>query len=387
MKTGALLSRLLRSAGIGTTTLASVILFSACAAPVRFATSAEIKQALAPSPAAQQSTQLAPQASPTSPGSGSSPAPANSSSAAAPNGSGFLAQMQAEIRQLIDTVTPSVVQIDTASGLGSGIIVDSGGDIVTNAHVVSGATSFQVTTTDGHVYPARLVGSYAGNDLAVIKVSGASGLRPAVFADSTKARAGDIVLAIGSPLGLTDSVSEGIISAVGRTQSEGNGVNLTNLIQVTAAINPGNSGGALVDINGQVVGMPTLATGSGRGGAATNIAFAIPSNQVTNAFKQLTSGSGVTHTNQPYMGVSVSSGTTPGAHIDSVVAGSPAASAGLAAGWVITSLGGHAVSNADELTQLLATHKPDDRITVGVELPDGSARSVTVTLGERPSNP
>jgi S1-C subfamily serine protease len=289
---------------------------------------------------------------------------------------------------LIDKVLPSVVQIDIGNGLGSGVVMDAQGDIVTNAHVVEGATSLTVTTSDGHTYPGTLVGSYAANDLAVIKVSSDSSLKPATFGDSSAARVGDIVIAIGSPLGLTDSVSEGIISGTGREQPEGNGVTLRGLLQMTAAINPGSSGGALVDINGQVIGIPTLgAGGSPRGGAASSIGFAIPSSQVLNVTRQLTSGGAVTRTNQAYLGIVVGSGSNGGALVGSVAAGGPADSAGVKAGWIVHDLGGHAVADPSSVSQILAGLKPGDKIKLTAELPDGSSKTVTVTLGQRPPGP
>src|SRR5437868_4308369 len=124
-----------------------------------------------------------------------------------PIGSGALASFQSTLEQIAAEVEPSIVQIETGSGLGSGIVYDSSGDIVTNNHVVEGESQFTVKTSDGKTYNASLVGSYAGNDLAVLKVSGASGLRPAKFADSALVKAGDIVLAIGSPFGLNDTLT------------------------------------------------------------------------------------------------------------------------------------------------------------------------------------
>src|SRR5205823_13624914 len=154
-----------------------------------------------------------------------------------------------------------------------------------------GASRYTVTTSDGHQYPATLVGAATGSDLAVLRVGADAALKAATFADSSKVVLGDIVVAIGSPLGLSDSVSEGIVSGTGRSQSEGNGVTLTDLIQTTAAINPGNSGGALVDIAGEVIGMPTpRASSTPRGGAAGGIGFAISSNQVVTITQQLASG-------------------------------------------------------------------------------------------------
>ena len=349
-------------------------LVAACTMPVRFATPAETTQGTS--------------ASPTPSGAAAQAAPSGSPGAlqtAAPSGSGALAQLQDNLRQVVDSVLPSVVQIETSAGLGSGVVLDSQGDIVTNSHVVGNSTSFAVTTSDGHTFQGSLVGNDPGNDLAEIKVnSGDNSLKPATFGDSTQVHVGDIVLAIGSPLGLTDSVSEGVVSALGRQQQESASVTLTNLIQTTAPLNPGNSGGALVDISGHVVGIPTLSVGAGRGSSATNIGFAIPSTQVQNVTKQLGSGGSVTHSNQPYLGVSVSDAITGGARVASVVSGGPADTAGVQANWTISSLGGHAIGNAANVTQVLAGYKPNDKVDLVFQLPDGSSKTVTITVGERP---
>ena len=369
---------------------ALLLLLAACAAPgVRFATSAETAQATARQAQAQASAtptptpSASPSASP-SPATGSGPTPSPS-----PGSSGAFAQFQAQLEAVAKTVTPSIVQIDTSGGLGSGIIYDTAGDIVTNDHVVQGATSYTVKTWDGKTYSASLVGRYASNDLAVIKVANATGLIPAKFADSSQIQVGEVVLAIGSPFGLSDTVTEGIVSAVGRTQSEGNnGVTLTDLVQTSALINPGNSGGALVDLNGQVIGIPTLAGSDSQGRqASAGIGFAIPSNQVTDAARQLVASGTVTHTNRPYLGIQTKDNATSGVDVSSVVAGGPAAKAGIQTGWVITAVGGHDVADSSGLSQALTAYRPGDQVSVALRLPDGSTRTVTVTLGERPVTP
>jgi S1-C subfamily serine protease len=175
--------------------------------------------------------------------------------------------------------------------LGSGIVYDSRGDVVTNAHVVGTATKVTVRLSDGSTHPATLVGAAKGNDLAVVRLSGLAP-RPATFADSSKLQVGDIALAIGNPLGLASSVSQGIVSSTGRTVSEGNGVTLNSAIQTSAAINPGNSGGALVNLSDQVIGIPTLAAIDTQIGnsAAPGIGFAIDSNTVRRVANQLIAG-------------------------------------------------------------------------------------------------
>ena len=150
---------------------------------------------------------------------------------------------------VVAKVRPQVVEISTSAGLGSGVIYDDRGDIVTNDHVVGSATTFTVHLVDGQSLSGSLVGAYPPDDLAVIRVTGARSLSPATFGDSGALQVGDIVFAVGNPLGLASSVTEGIVSYNGRTVSEGNGVELPSTIQTSAAINPGNSGGALVNLD------------------------------------------------------------------------------------------------------------------------------------------
>jgi putative serine protease PepD len=189
--------------------------------------------------------------------------------------------LQQELVSVVKAVSPSVVQIETPQALGSGVVFDARGDVVTNAHVVGNATRFVVTLASGDNHSATAIGRDEGNDLAVIRIAGARP-RPATFADSTQVEVGDITLALGNPLGLRSSVTEGIVSAVRRSVPEGDGVTLSSAIQTSAAINPGNSGGALVDLSGAVIGIPTLAALDPHMGAseAPGIGFAIDSNTV-----------------------------------------------------------------------------------------------------------
>jgi len=192
--------------------------------------------------------------------------------------------LQQEFVRVVQAVSPSVVQIRTPQDLGSGVVFDARGDVVTNAHVVENATRLVVTLASGDSHPAKVVGRDAANDLAVIRIAGARP-RPATFADSSQVAVGDIVLALGNPLGLRSSVTEGIVSAVGRSVPEGDGVTLSSVIQTSAAINPGNSGGALVDLSGRVIGIPTLAALDPQMGSsvAPGIGFAIAANTVRRA--------------------------------------------------------------------------------------------------------
>jgi S1-C subfamily serine protease len=191
------------------------------------------------------------------------------------------AAFQRQLVSVVKAVSPAVVQIQTETGLGSGVVFDSSGDLVTNAHVVDGSKVFLVTLSGGGRHTARLVGVDRGHDLAVVRMNGA-GPGQASFADSSKVQVGDIAIAIGNPLGLRSSVTQGVVSSLDRKVSEENGVTLSSTIQTSAEINPGNSGGALVDLSGRVIGIPTLAATDPQlgGGAAPGIGFAIPSNTV-----------------------------------------------------------------------------------------------------------
>jgi S1-C subfamily serine protease len=201
--------------------------------------------------------------------------------------------LQSDFTQMANTVTPSVVEVTTPAGLASGIVFDSQGDIVTNAHVVGSYSSFNLTTSTRQHLSATLVGANTSGDVAVIRTN-ASGLKPATFGDSSKLVVGDIVMAFGNPLGLRGTVTQGIVSALNRTETESSqsssgqvtqGPTLTGMIQTSAAINPGNSGGALVNLQGQVVGIPTLGASD-----ATGLGFAINGNQAASGAKQIIRG-------------------------------------------------------------------------------------------------
>jgi putative serine protease PepD len=293
--------------------------------------------------------------------------------------------LQQQFVQVVKQVSPSVVLIQTHQGLGSGIVFDANGNIVTNNHVVEGAGSFQVTLANGRQHRARLVGSFPADDLAVLHID-ADGLRPAAFADSSRLQVGDVALAIGNPLGLQSSVTEGIVSALGRTVNEDNGVALPNVIQTSAPINPGNSGGALVNLQGQVIGIPTLAATDPQlgGGAAPGIGFAIPSNTVRDIATQLISQGKVTNSHRAWLGVEVAATTSGGLLVTKVRAGGPAAKAGVRAGELITAVDGTATPDAASLADVLAGLDPGQSVTVTVARPDGARQTLRVTLGQLP---
>ena len=315
--------------------------------------------------------------------------------AAAPGGG---AALQQDYVTAIRRALPSVVEIKTASGLGSGVVYDTAGHIVTNAHVAGTATTFQVFLAgSASPLPARLVGSYPPDDLAVIKVSGSAHLVPAHFADSSKLQVGDIVLAMGNPLGLASSATDGIISATGRTVAEPQeagspGATLPDVIQTSAAINPGNSGGALADLAGQVVGIPTLAaTDQQLGGAAPGIGFAIPSNIVTDIAGQIIKTGHVTNSHRAALGVRVQTVTGPngqpaGVGIAAVTPGGPAARAGLQAADVITAVNKTATPDTETLAAVLTGLRPGQQVSLTVTKADGSTATVNVPLGQLPGS-
>jgi putative serine protease PepD len=310
--------------------------------------------------------------------------PAASAAAAAP--AAVALELQAAYRSVYRRVSPSVVQIETGEGLGSGIVFDSHGDIVTNDHVVGNAKKFVVTTSAGRgrQLSATLVGTFPPDDLAVIKVDGAQ-LPPARFANSNTLHVGDIAMAIGNPLGLRSSFTEGIVSALGRSEPEGNGVTLSTAIQTSAEINPGNSGGALVDIEGGVIGIPTLAALDPQlGGAAAGIGFAIPSNVVVDIARQLIAHGKVIDSHRAYLGVDVADTIdAAGAYVTRVLPGTPAAKAGLRPSDLILSVAGQATPTAAALGGALASLKPGQSVAVVVRR-GGSTRTLHVPLGEFP---
>jgi S1-C subfamily serine protease len=322
-------------------------------------------------------------------------APASGSSSAVPPGGmapSSAAGLQQTFVDMVKRVRPEVVQIQTASGLGSGVVFDTVGDIVTNAHVVGTAATMMVSTADGKSYPAVTVGTFVPDDLALVRVQnpGSAQLPPATFADSSKLAVADIVMAIGNPLGLSSSVTDGIVSAVGRTVSEGNGVVIPDAVQTSAAINPGNSGGALVDLSGDVVGIPTLAATDPQlgGGAAPGIGFAINSNTARDIAQQLATTGRVTRSHRAFLGVSRLATVTDitgnplGVLVAGLVTNGPADRAGVKPGDIIATIDGKPVLTAEGLQEVLAQHQPGDRVTLGVHRADGD-HTLTVTLGEQ----
>jgi putative serine protease PepD len=269
----------------------------------------------------------------------------------------------------------------TTQAEGSGFVVDTNGDIVTNAHVVDGASSIKVRFESGKTVTGTLVGTDDSTDIAVIKVNtDASLLHPLAWGNSGGVQVGQSVAAIGSPFGLMGTMTSGIVSALNRTITAPNNYSISGAIQTDAAINHGNSGGPLLNMSGEVVGVNAQIDSDS--GGNDGVGFAISSNAAKTVADTLISGGKVQHA---YLGIRVSDASNGGgAEVVSVVSGSPADKAGLKAGDVVTSIDGNTISTGDDLTAAVAAHKPSDSVTVTITR-NGKSQDLKVTLGQRPA--
>jgi len=273
-------------------------------------------------------------------------------------------------------VLPSVVSIETISAdggaTGSGFVIDSNGYLLTNNHVVADAITIKVMLNDGREFAAKILGRDASYDLAVLKIE-ATGLKALQFGNSDKVQVGDPVIAIGSPLGLSGTVTQGIISAKDRPVTAGDSNSATSFIsalQTDAAINPGNSGGPLVDATGAVIGVnsaiASLGSNLGSQSGSIGLGFAIPINQARKTADQLIKNGKATY---PVIGVAVDMGYTSGGALiaknaSAIMAGGPAAKAGLRAGDLITAIDGMKINTPEELIVEIRTHNVGDEVTI-----------------------
>jgi S1-C subfamily serine protease len=289
---------------------------------------------------------------------------------------------------------------------GSGFVIDKKGDIITNSHVVNGASQITVRFGNSGDIKATLVGKDVSTDLALLHVDpSAAKLHPLQLGDSSKVRVGDAAIAIGNPFGFDRTVTSGIVSALQRQIDAPNNFTINNVIQTDAAINPGNSGGPLINADGQVIGINSQIATGGNGNGNVGIGFAIPINTVKAAIPQLEKNGKVLHA---YLGVSTAQiskqdaqdlnlPTDKGALVQQVVPGGPAAKAGLRAGNTQTSAGlviggdlivkvdGKQIKSPDDVVAAVSAHKPGDKVQVQFYR-DGKLKTVTVTLGNRPAN-
>jgi len=279
----------------------------------------------------------------------------------------------------------------TRRGLGSGVITSADGYIVTNNHVVDGADEVKVVLQDKRELIAKVVGKDSLSDVAVLKVD-ATNLPHVPFGNSDNVKVGDIVLAMGNPFGVGQTVTMGIVGATGR-----HGLDIEqyeDFIQTDAAINPGNSGGALVNVRGEVIGINTAILSNG-GGGNQGVGFAVPAKMVSHVMEQITRGGKVS---RGWLGVGIQSvspeiakqfnlkGAARGALIGEVNEGSPAAKAGLQRGDIVTELNGSPVEDSDDLRLRVASLNPNSTAQFKVSR-DGNERNISVLLGERPADP
>jgi putative serine protease PepD len=318
------------------------------------------------------------------------------------------------INQIYRAVGPGVVDITTSStqntggvfgfgqsqqtqGEGAGVVFDKKGDILTDEHVVSGATKITVTFPNQVKASATVVGSDTGADLAVIRVQGvpASQLHPLTMGDSNAVQVGDSVIAIGSPFGLRNTVTAGIVSAVDRPINAPNLFTIPNAIQTDASINPGNSGGPLLNAVGQVIGLnDQIETNNTNGqgeGSSSGVGFATPSNSDARIAREIIA-TGQAH--NAYVGVSLDQTVSGGAAIAKngstsgaapIVPGGPAAKAGLQAGDLITAVNGTPVASVNQFVATIANYAPGDTVTLTVNR-NGQSKSIKLTLGAQPAN-
>jgi putative serine protease PepD len=307
------------------------------------------------------------------------------------------------VEQVAARLLPSVVSIeerapDGSGGEGTGVILSADGLILTNNHVVADAANggaLSVTLNDGSTSSATIVGRDPVTDLAVIRAKGVSGLRPATLGSSANLRAGETVVAIGSPLGLQGTVTSGIVSALNRPVRTGDAggaaaaastSTVIDAVQTDAAINPGNSGGPLVNLAGQVVGInsaiASLGSSSGQSGSI-GVGFSIPIDQARWIAKQLIASGHATHAQ---LGVSVrdaagsGSSGTQGAYLAAVSASGSAQAAGLHTGDVVTKVGNRRIDGADSLIAAIRSHRPDQKVQL-TYVRGGQTHQTTVTLG------
>ena len=340
----------------------------------------------------------------------------SSSASAAPQSSSSEATTSSPIRQVAanspdwtataKVVTPSVVaiqlQVQGGEAQGSGVVIDDAGHILTNNHVVDGAVdgTIEVTLSDGRIFKASVAGTDPATDLAVITLQNPpSDLTPVVLGDSDALAVGDPVMAVGNPLGLASTVTTGIVSALDRPTTTGGDQNsfgqqtaqavVTNAIQTSAAINPGNSGGALVNADGQLIGINSSIASTGSSGGNIGIGFAIPVNEAKAIADQLIATGKAEHA---FLGVNLDDGKASdgnadraGALITNVSPNTPAATAGLRTNDVVVAIDGQPVESATGLIGHIREQTVGGKVTLTV-LRDGKRSEIAVTLAARPDN-
>jgi S1-C subfamily serine protease len=309
-----------------------------------------------------------------------------------------------DVNSIASKVSPGLVDIDTdlsyenGEAAGTGIVVTSRGEVLTNNHVISGATQIRATDiANGQSYTAQVVGYDRSHDIAVIQLHNARNLPAATLGDSSKVSVGDEVVGLGNAGGVggTPTSAGGTVIALGQSitatdEGDGTSEQLSGLIQINANIQPGDSGGALVDKNGHVIGVDTAASAGFSIQTSGSQGYAIPINQATTIAGQIESGQTTASVHigpTAFLGVLVSlqNATGPGATLANAVPGGPAAAAGLVQGDVITSIAGHTVDKPSTLTNLILLYHPGDKVQVGWSDSTGQSHRSTVTLADGPA--
>ena len=308
-----------------------------------------------------------------------------------------LVDIQSQVEEIANKISPAVVKIVSTTqiidpfffqiipqqGLGSGVIIRSDGLILTNNHVIADATKIEVTLSNGKTYKGEVLGTDPTSDLALVKIN-ASDLPTATLGDSSKAKVGEFVIAIGNPYGLDHTVTFGVISAVERNIDTGDST-MYGVIQTDAAINPGNSGGPLVNLKGEVVGINTMIYQNAQG-----LGFAVSSNTAKRVIDSILKTGSV---KWPYLGVKVTTMTqelanaynikyTEGAFVADVVVGSPAYIAGIRKYDIITAVNDKAIKTSDDLISTIRNYSPNDKVNITVSR-NGKIMNFEVVLGSR----
>ncbi|MFO1312992.1 MAG: trypsin-like peptidase domain-containing protein [Burkholderiales bacterium] len=268
-------------------------------------------------------------------------------------------------------LAPKVV----AKGLASGVIVDRDGHVVTNYHVIEDASELAIARPDGTVYPARVIGTDPASDIALLKIDG-DGLQPIAFADLDDVAVGDVVLAVGNPFGIGQTVTQGIVSAIVRRGTEP----LDNFVQTDAAINPGNSGGALIDTAGRLIGVNTVILS--KSGGSEGIGFAIPGDLVQTVVASLKAKGRVARS---WIGMSMATASGGGARVVGVDRGGPAERAGIVPGDVVVRVDGRPVRHPQDVNYVAIGNEAGTRVTMEIARSGGKRESVDVRLAANPS--
>ena len=307
--------------------------------------------------------------------------PANAAGSRAPASAAVGAKQQGDVAAIYKAASPAVVSIRTGGGSGTGFVVDKDGTIVTNAHVVGESDEVQVQFSDDRTVTGTVHGVDTSSDLAVVRVDPArTGTLTALqLADSSTVTTGQLAVAIGSPFGLPQTATAGIVSGTGRHIQAPDGFQIDSVIQTDAPINPGNSGGPLLDADGRVIGVNSQIATGGTGQGSVGIGFAVPSNTVADVIPRLESGETI---ERAYLGLSTSEGNG-GAVVQSATAGGPAERAGVRADDVIVAVDGKRITTPDDVAAAIQDKAPGDSVEVELRR-DGAARTVTVELEARP---